>query len=126
MMSTAGHRKLWVCILTAGLAALQWGCGEKIDPVLGDFVPVDGGATYGEAIKPLLDRHCIGCHASYRSGPNRSGAPINVNYDTYEEAAASASAGNTRVQAGSMPPSGPLSRAERELFQQWVDDGAPE
>lgn len=79
---------------------------------------------------------CMNCHASTLTGGARSGAPIDVNWDTYAAATGFRSSGspppqiskrgNTRVQAGTMPPSGSLSAAQKQLFQKWIDSGWPE
>jgi uncharacterized membrane protein len=120
------NRRMGSFVFAVAAVVFQLGCGEKIDPVSGDFDPVDGGVTYSEDMKPILDENCIRCHASDKSGPERNGAPLSVNLDTYEGASASSEAANVRVQSGSMPPIGPLDSADRELFQQWVEDGAPQ
>lgn len=126
MASMSEHRRLRNFVLIVAAIVFQLGCGEKIDPLLGDYEPVDGGVTYSEDMKPILDENCIRCHAADKSGPDRNGAPMSVNFDTYDGASASAAAANVRVQSGTMPPTGQLDRADRVLFQQWLDDGAPE
>jgi uncharacterized membrane protein len=111
-----------------GLAALCLvACKEKRDPF------TDGGqqqlpdtVSYTDHIQPLLEGHCTGCHASYRQGADRNGAPVGIDLDTYSDAVASAERANARIQAGTMPPSGGLSDYERGLFQRWVDQGTQE
>ena len=120
------NRKLGYLVLAAAALLFQMGCGEKIDPVFGEYEPVDGGVTYTEQIKPILDENCIRCHAEDKRGTDRNGAPTYINFDTYDEASASAVPGNATVQSGTMPPAGRLDRFDRGLFQQWVDEGAPE
>jgi uncharacterized membrane protein len=104
------------------------GCGEKLDPGgHGNSADgSDGSVTYSQDVAPILDANCIGCHAAYREGADRNGAPVGVDFDTYEAAAESGQAANTRVQAGSMPPPGPLSEEDKETFQAWADGGFPE
>jgi uncharacterized membrane protein len=114
-------------ITAAALAGLvASGCGEEQDPGGDDDVVVDAGVTYTEHIKPILDGACISCHASYLAGADRNGAPEGVDFDTFEAASASGSAANTRIQAGTMPPSGALTSEQQAVFQKWVDEGFPE
>lgn len=101
------------------------GCGEKQDPG-GGGSSGSGSVTYSEDVAPIFDANCIGCHAAYREGAERNGAPVDVNFDTYEGAEESGERANTRVQAGSMPPPGPLSAEDKETFQAWADEGFPE
>jgi uncharacterized membrane protein len=118
------------------LATVLTGCGEKQNPVQepdgavgdgdgsqsGDVVPV----TYTGQIKALLDSSCIGCHASTLQGAARNGAPLGVNFDSYAAAHQSASRANARIQAGTMPKSGPLTAQEKALFLAWIDQGLQE
>jgi mono/diheme cytochrome c family protein len=112
-------------VLGIALAA----CGEKADPggPGDDDIDVDGGeVTYAEDIKPMLDSNCISCHAAALNGADRNGAPLGVDFDTYTAAVDSGEQANTRIKAGTMPPSGPLSGEEMSLFQAWVDQDFPE
>jgi uncharacterized membrane protein len=104
---------------------ISCGCDEKMDPVQGngDLDPIDEQVTYTTDIKPILDRSCIGCHATTVSGADREGAPIGVDYDTYELAKATATEANDRIQAGTMPVAAPLADEEKNLFDHWVKQG---
>jgi uncharacterized membrane protein len=105
------------------VSLLVLGCGQKQDP----FGP-DGGivetVTYTAQVKPLLDGHCIRCHATTKQGASRSGAPIGLDYNTYSVASANAQRANQQIQAGSMPPGGPaLASNDKAIFQAWLDQG---
>jgi hypothetical protein len=80
------------------------------------------GVDYCHDIQPLLETNCTACHASTLSGAARGGAPVGIDYDTYELAVANAASGNASIQAGTMPPGG-LSPGNRALFAQWIADG---
>jgi len=110
-------------VALAGL--LVGGCGEKQDPI-GPGADIEGEVTYGEHIMPILDANCISCHAADKQGAARNGAPVGVDCDSYEDAAASADRANAQIQSGAMPVGGELSDLERSLFQAWVDQGTPE
>jgi uncharacterized membrane protein len=111
-----------------GVAALCLAaCEEKLDPfVEGGQQQLPDTVSYNDHIRPLLEGHCTGCHASHRQGADRNGAPVGIDLDTYSDAVAWAERSNARIQAGSMPPSGGVSDYERALFQRWVDQGTPE
>ncbi len=80
---------------------------------------------YRDMMADVFSPVCLNCHDSELS--NRSGAPAEINFNTYTLAAANAGAGNTRVQAGTMPPAsfGSLTASQKSTFQAWVDQGTP-
>jgi len=83
--------------------------------------------TYDGQIKDFLTSYCTRCHSSQLSGADRNGAPVGRNWDTYAGIEPFASLANSRIQAGTMPPTAPKPDAcDRALFQAWVDQGAPE
>lgn len=75
--------------------------------------------TYTSDIKPILDTNCIACH---NANTHRAG----VQLQDYTHAKSNASASLADILANVMPPSGPLSAADKALFQAWVDAGEPE
>jgi len=75
--------------------------------------------TYTNDIKPLLDLKCVGCHGS-------SGAAAGVQLQDYTHAKANASLSLAAIKNNSMPPGGPLTQAQKDLFQAWVDAGEPQ
>lgn len=108
-----------VLVLATGVA-----CGNKIDP--GAICGTSTQAPrYVNAIKPVLDAHCISCHSSQAT--DRHGAPGAINLDTYEGAAAHAADSDSTILGGSMPPSpDALTNDERCAFDLWVQqDLAP-
>ena len=120
-------------ILLALAVMIALSCGDKADPVAvlppDDNTPGDGDTTalsYAVDVKPILDLYCIGCHSSQVSGAARNGAPLSVNFDSYEAASANAGAANSRIQAGSMPPGGSVPAADRIVFQLWLSEGVPQ
>ena len=77
-----------------------------------DVVPV----TYTNDIEPILSANCTGCHQA-------GGASGGIALDTYTDAMTNANVSFTDIQADLMPPGGPLSAADKALFQAWIDDG---
>jgi hypothetical protein len=66
----------------------------------------------------LLKSSCTSCHSG-------SFASSGVDLSTYAGAKANLSAANGAIQSGRMPLSGPLSATNKQLFQSWVTEGAP-
>ncbi|NCG21493.1 MAG: hypothetical protein GWP91_20975 [Rhodobacterales bacterium] len=80
-----------------------------------------------QTVGPILLQWCVGCHTSHLAGPDRSGAPEGIDFDTYTGAVSHAAAID-RVAGGddwTMPPSGGVTDEERGLLRQWVACGAP-
>lgn len=80
---------------------------------------------YRDMMEEVLDPVCLNCHSSDLTGGARNGALATVNFDTYTLAAVNADRGNTRAQAGTMPPASfgsQLTDAQKATFQSWVDD----
>jgi len=107
--------------------SLWLGCSEKDDPVSSSSTnnsdTTQNKVTYTNSMKAVFDARCIQCHSTERQGPDRNGAPADVNFNTYEVAAANANRAIVRVQAGTMPPTGGRPQSERDLFQKWIDQG---
>lgn len=111
--------------LAATLGLLAGACGEKLDPVqerdASGLTP-----TWCEDVQPIVESRCLGCHSVTRTGSQRNGAPIGVNFDTYEDASRLATAMDDVIQSGFMPPPGPLPSGDQAIFGAWVDTGRPE
>lgn len=86
--------------------------------------------TYYEDIKPIVDAHCVGCHAEGGVGPFPLSAP--------DQVAAAATLVRWSVESGSMPPWGAaglpdhplrydvsLSEAQIDTIARWEAGGAP-
>jgi len=93
------------------------GTDPGTDPGIGPDVAA--APTYTAEVKALLDGNCIGCHST--ASPSHG-----IALDTYATAKANASSANSAIQAGYMPTGGPLSTAQKALFQAWVTAGEPE
>ena len=110
------------------VAASLAGCGDKNDPLTS--VPDGGGIgsgdpTYVQDIKPVMDQSCVLCHDSNKSGALRNGAPVQVNFDTYEQVIANLERASIRIQAGTMPPAGPLDSETVNSILEWIAAGTP-
>lgn len=96
--------------------------GAPTDDGATDDATDDGGtpeATYTSNVKALLDGKCAlsGCHVAGAQAPDLS---------TYAFAKTGGPRSQVRIDAGTMPTSGPLSAAEKALFKSWFDAGYPE
>jgi uncharacterized membrane protein len=128
-------RYILFALIAAGLGLSQVACGTKKDPVnegnasAGESSLSDAGpseVTYTERVKALLDDNCNKCHSSAVQGASREGAPVGLDFDTYSLAKTNGKRANREIQSGAMPPTDPLSRNDKELFQAWVDQGFKE
>ena len=117
------------CVLAA-LAACSGGTGGGSGA--GADVAADAPGpvvTYAVQIKPLLDAHCVSCHASTVHGDARHGAPDGKDYDTYDGAKAAEPKLTGKVEGDTMPIDAatsqptPLSAPDKALFQAWLDQG---
>ena len=120
---------LSVYLLAVCCVVLLSACEDKIDPIDpggngGDGLP--DNVTYTQHVKPVLDQYCAFCHGTGVTGAARQGAPPGIDMDTYDTAVATSERSNVRIQAGTMPPAGPLTAYDRDLFQKWVDQGTQE
>jgi hypothetical protein len=69
--------------------------------------------------------NCTNCHSVQLTGGSRMGAPVGMNYDVYASAAAVGDATARTVFEGSMPPSGGLFPADKDVLYRWTLCGAP-
>ncbi len=74
--------------------------------------------SYAKDIEPLLKSNCTSCHGG-------SSPTAGIDLSSYAKVKANASAASSVIQRGSMPPNGPLSTANKQLFAAWVSAGAP-
>lgn len=72
--------------------------------------------TYNADIAPLLKKNCTSCHAP-------GGSRANSNLTTYQSTMTYKEYTVSKVLDGSMPPSGPLSATEMEVFSKWKRNG---
>lgn len=69
----------------------------------------------------LIERHCRSCHGRFQTGPQRSRAPIGVDFDDEADVIEFANAiFETAVLEQSMPPAGGMLEVERELLNEWL------
>lgn len=80
-----------------------------------------GSPTYEGELKSLIDRKCAtsGCH-------NGSTSPTLTNYSQVQNAALNGSLKREVIDKQSMPQGQTFSKAEYDLFNCWLNAGAPE
>jgi hypothetical protein len=69
--------------------------------------------------------NCTMCHSVQLPNDARSGAPVGMDYDVYASAAAVAEDTARTVFQMTMPPSGGLFPADKEVLYRWSLCGAP-
>lgn len=105
--------------------AMLLGCdGDKQDPVFVSDGDV-GAVNFISDVQPILETNCLRCHSISKSGGERNGAPLTVNFDTYENVVNLADRANARIQSGTMPPGSGLPDTDRVVFSDWVTSGMP-
>jgi hypothetical protein len=114
------------------LAASLAGCGADDSALSSTSAPrLDPPATRACANPPhYLDvtafrTSCDRCHASTLPPARREGAPVDVNFDTYDDAVAAARASYSEVESNGMPPDQPLSTSDRATLIEWLRCGTP-
>lgn len=83
-------------------------------------------ATWSNHAAPFLDTWCTGCHHSELPADLRQGAPVGMDFDTWEGANAwSRSIYERVVVKRTMPPAGGPSDEGRELLGEWLSCELP-
>ena len=74
--------------------------------------------TFGQK---TLQHYCKGCHSDLIEGDERAGAPVGVNFNTWDDTVLWADRILVRVvEDGGMPPSGGMSDDERAQMEEWL------
>lgn len=69
----------------------------------------------------LVGRHCRPCHSVNVREGQRGDAPLDVNFDTYDDVLAQADRVQARsVDTDTMPPAGGMLPEEREQLGEWL------
>lgn len=91
---------------------------EEVPPVV-IVAPENSSVTYDADVAPLIASRCFRCH----NDPTANGAPSRSTWINFDIVSANAARINARVANGSMPPSGGLAQAERDVIAQWIAGG---
>ncbi len=84
---------------------------------LSEFCLEGVAITYAEQIRRMMDLHCVSCH-------NVNNA-ARANLDSEAEVIANARASMMRINNGTMPPGGPLSPSDMQIFASWAASVLP-
>ena len=128
---------LWVCGLACACAGSPGGEMQTQGPYAGSRpLQATAGHAGSLAAEPApvscssppeyadvaAFRKCTLCHSSERSGPQRSGAPAAINFDSEAAAKPYASAAQRMVSGGIMPPPNSgvtLTDPEKQQLYAW-------
>jgi cytochrome c5 len=116
-----------VAVLFVAFAASLAGCGVE-EPAL-TSTSSSGAQTSACAHAPrygdvtAFRTSCERCHASTLPASKREGAPLDVNFDSYDAAVAAGHASYSEVETGGMPPDEALSTADRLTIIDWIRCG---
>jgi len=111
-------------ILTFAIAGMLFNCSSSSDDTIdatpdSDPDPDPTTVTYNNTISSIMSNNCLSCHGN----PTANGAP--VSYTTYTQVKNDINMIINRINssASPMPPTGLMSQNNRDLFQQWLDQG---
>ncbi len=106
--------------LLIALAACDGGEGDATPDPLCDGAPV---TTWDNFAAGFVTQNCQGCHAA--SAPDRHDAPVDVTFDTEEEALrwADRVLATATGDEPSMPPRGGVSDDDRYRLEVWLSCG---
>lgn len=77
--------------------------------------------SYENIGEGLIERHCRSCHGRFQTGPQRSQAPVGVDFDDEVDVLSFATRiYETAVLEQSMPPAGGMLEVERQLLDEWL------
>jgi hypothetical protein len=123
----------WLMIL---ISCLMFSCGYEDLKDVGTNNPIDsqppqeGGTrappedgepakvNYAAINAQIIQQHCLRCHGDSRP---RAGVVLT----TYENLTANLGRVQDAINSDTMPPSGPLSADLKQLYNEWVQSGAP-
>jgi len=145
-----GSRFVLIAALSVQLAACSWGYGGESDAGTGEvgddgdvIVESDGGDDPGQPDADLsacetselsyanfgqgfMESFCLGCHSSALGEAQRAGAPLQVNFDTYELVQGQADRIRFRAAENQdMPPQSGAqpTNEERASISEWINCG---
>ena len=92
---------------------------------------VEQPVSYAVDIAPMFEAKCNYCHNHEKTGVEREGAPLGVDYTTYAASVANAMGALDEIVAGEMPPlceaCPSVPNAEQaNLLCNWIKQGTPE
>ncbi len=94
-------------------------------PALADCA--DSALTWTNFGEGFVTNWCTGCHSESVEEARRQGAPLDINFDTYEQVAQWSSRIDARVGADSapMPPADGIPTYEEDDLHEWMRCGLP-
>ena len=98
---------------------------EEIEDTAMALCQHDPPLSYANFGKGYIDFHCIGCHSADLPQTHRVGAPLGVDFNTYDDVlnwAERIEARGTRFYAEpiTMPPGGGPTPSELDRFESWL------
>ena len=101
-------------------------CGSNEEDSASTLCNHDPPLSYANFGKGYIDFHCIGCHSAELPEGHRVGAPLPVNFNTYDEVldwAERIQDRGTRLYSDTvtMPPGGGPTSSELDMFEAWLE-----
>ncbi|MEQ1504566.1 MAG: hypothetical protein ABMB14_20170 [Myxococcota bacterium] len=119
---------MWSFATALGLLSLLGALGPACDDhLIGRSGPIgstclrDPPLTYENFGDGLLSRHCRSCHSVAVRQELRGGAPLGIDFDTWDEVLEWADQIDfTAVQENTMPPAATMLQVERDKLGEWL------
>jgi uncharacterized membrane protein len=104
---------------------LFWSCLDQDSDIGESFCIHDPPLSYANFGKSFIDLHCVGCHSADVPESHRVGAPLGVDFNTYDHVmdwSERIEARATRAFSDiiTMPPGGGPTSSELDLFEEWL------
>jgi uncharacterized membrane protein len=97
------------------------------DHIVGEGIPITSSClrrpplNYVNTGEGLVERHCRSCHGRFQIGPQRSQAPVGVDFDDEADVLYFAQEiYQAAVVDQTMPPAGGMLESERQLLDEWL------
>lgn len=103
-------------VSTALISSCEYKKGQAPKPIEVVVAGACDSVKYSVDIQPILNTYCTGCHSASPDFTNYVGTKLKVDDGTFK---------NRVITLKDMPLDGPLSQANLDKIQCWLDKGAP-
>ncbi|TGV02712.1 hypothetical protein [Flavivirga rizhaonensis] len=108
-------------IYTLAISGMIFNCSSNSNDDLTPDPDPDPNAkiTYEANVKSIISGNCVQCHGN----PTANGAPFSLTTFTLVKNRIDAIIPRINSSSSPMPPTGQMSSSNRNIIQQWKDDG---
>jgi uncharacterized membrane protein len=116
-----GENAVWILpAATLAMIALAFVVRPSAAPV------PESAISYSQDIAPIVTESCLPCHSAQATHPVAAAVPEDLHFDTGAQVAFEAQRIEVQLESGLMPFGKllPMSDESRQLFRQWIAQGA--